>query len=127
MPPFLPVISGPTEVPLTPSISASKVPVSIPIVRGDSWDPLLREMQVRVSALRKPYLGAPVIVSEGVPGVFYFGRRPTQDQATSCKFAQVSMGTTNVPDAVNVTIGMGEKYENVQKQTRSAPAPILEP
>ena len=37
------------------------------------------------------------------------------------------MGMTNVPHAVNVTIGMGEKYENIQKQTRSAPTAILDP
>ena len=49
VPLFVPVVSGPTEVPLTPMVSlphlpALFVPVSIPIVRGNSWNPSLREM-----------------------------------------------------------------------------------
>ena len=71
----------------------------------------LREMQEWVSALCKLYLGAPVVISEGVPGGFYFGRRQAQDQAIGSKSAQFSMGMTNVPHPVNVTTGMGENMK----------------
>ena len=131
VPPFVLVISGPLEVLLTSSISAPQILVSLSVPVSTSMgilsEHLLREMQVWVLAHCKPYPGATVIIAEGVIGGFYFGRRQAQDQAAGYKSAQFSVGTTNVPHAVNVTIGMGEKNENVQKQTRSAPAAILEP
>ena len=48
VPPFVPVVSGPTEVPITPIVSlpdlpASSVPISLPVVQGISLDPLIRD------------------------------------------------------------------------------------
>ena len=136
VPPFIPVSAGPSNVTPTPTVSLPvfSVPtsnVSIPMtsstVAPSSDDPSLKEMQVQVSALRKPYPSAPIIVSEGFLGGYYFGCRPTQDRATSTKPAQVLMGKSIAQAAVFAPTIMGEKYENVSKQTRSAPAAILEP
>ena len=47
---------------------------------SEMTDPDIEEMGRRMSALRKPYLGALVIVSSGVEGGFYFGRRQNQGE-----------------------------------------------
>ena len=74
VPPFVLVILGPTEVQLTPSISAPQNPVSLFVPVSTSMgiflEPSLKEMQARVLALHKPYPSASVIISEGVLGDF---------------------------------------------------------
>ena len=82
---------------------------------------------MRVSTLCKPYPSGPIIVSEGDLGGYYFRHRPTQDQATSSKHAQVSMEKSTAQATVSAPTVMGEKYETIQKQTRFALAAIPEP
>ena len=56
VPTFVPVVSGPTNVPITPSISAPQISASLSVPvsssMGVSSDPSLREMQEQVSALQ---------------------------------------------------------------------------
>ena len=62
-------------------------------------------MQERVSALRKPYLGAPIIISEGVLEGFYFGRRQAQDQVTGSMHANFPMGISTAQDIGTTPVG----------------------
>ena len=76
VPPFIPVSAGPSNVIPTPivSISVFLVPtsnVSVPIPSSataeSSEDPSLSGLRERVSALHKPYPGAPIVMTEGIP------------------------------------------------------------
>ena len=72
-----PDVSEPIHVPITP-ISAPQFPINpivqIPHSLGIVSDPELREMQERVSVLRKPYPGASIPPTSRVPMGFNFGQ-----------------------------------------------------
>ena len=73
---------------------------------------------MRVSALRKPYPGALIIMFQGV--AVWKGFNFEQPQAT--RNADLIMRTTNAQPTGATPSGIGRNIEKEQKQTKSAPS-----
>ena len=80
--PFIPVSAGPSNVIPAPTVSLRvfSVPrsnVSVPLPSStaaeSSDNSSLSGLRERVSALRKPYPGAPIVMTEGIPAKQNFG------------------------------------------------------
>ena len=90
-----PILQEPNPVLTTPTS------VSIPV----SQDGELQEMRGSILALRKPYPGAPILYSSGMPGGFYFGARQAEGSDAVSKppvnvAATSPIKSKSVPDVV---------------------------
>ena len=65
-----------------------------------SEGPPISELRERVSALRKPYPGAPLVMPQGVPVWENFNSRQSQAQTQGSMPTNFVMGTTSVQPAV---------------------------
>ena len=111
----VPAVSEPIQIPITP-VSAPQFAVNptVPVSHssGIASDPKLQEMQERVSALHKPYLGISIPPVSGVPMGFNFG----QD------------GQANVPPVFNMGSAkpvQRERHVHFQKEPSLTLIPLL--
>ena len=99
------------------------------IAQESSEGPPISEVRERLSALEKPYPGAPIVLSQGIP--IYQGLNFGQTQAQDRGSAVFPMGISKAQAKETTPSGIGRNDEKEQKETNSStiamPASICEP
>ena len=82
--------------------------------------PPISELRERVSVLRKPYPGAPIVISQGVLVWEQFNFGQNQAQAQVGMPTSFAMGISKAQDTSTTPAISGEKYDKEEKQTKSS-------
>ena len=90
-----------------------------------SEGPPIRELREWVSALRKPYPGTPIVMSQGVPVWDKFNFGQNQAQAQGSMPTNFAMGISKAQDAVITPSRTGKRDERTAEYTKQPTVAML--